>query len=55
MGNIARDRRNLARVKALGWRAFVVWECEINDARLRKLARLIAGKAKSSQFKHSLE
>lgn len=46
MGNIRRDRRNLARVRALGWRAFVVWECEIDDASLRKLRRLIARKSK---------
>ena len=30
--NVARDARTLAELKALGWRALVVWECEIKDA-----------------------
>lgn len=28
-GNIARDRRNEAELKALGWRVIRVWECDI--------------------------
>lgn len=34
--NLARDRRNLAALKAAGWRILVVWECEID--RPQKLA-----------------
>lgn len=30
--NRARDARNLALLDALGWRALVVWECELADA-----------------------
>lgn len=30
--NRARDARNLAALEALGWRAEVVWECELKDA-----------------------
>ena len=29
--NMARDRRNLRGLRALGWRALVVWECRIRD------------------------
>lgn len=39
--NRARDGRNLESLQALGWRAMVVWECELKDeAALR--ARLAA-------------
>lgn len=27
-GNEKRDRRNLRKLKALGWRVLVVWECQ---------------------------
>lgn len=29
MANVARDRRTRAKLRALGWRALIVWECEI--------------------------
>jgi DNA mismatch endonuclease (patch repair protein) len=29
--NVERDRRVLRNLKALGWQAMVVWECEIKD------------------------
>jgi DNA mismatch endonuclease (patch repair protein) len=35
-GNAGRDRRNIQKLKSLGWRPLVVWECEICD--LRRLA-----------------
>lgn len=31
-GNRDRDRRKLAELAALGWRALVVWECELRDS-----------------------
>jgi DNA mismatch endonuclease (patch repair protein) len=41
-GNAARDRRNDARLRALGWRVFTVWECQVGDVgRLARLARAI--------------
>jgi DNA mismatch endonuclease (patch repair protein) len=30
-GNIARDARHLADLKAAGWRTLVIWECEIKN------------------------
>jgi DNA mismatch endonuclease (patch repair protein) len=30
--NVARDAGHLARLAELGWRALIVWECEIRDA-----------------------
>jgi DNA mismatch endonuclease (patch repair protein) len=42
--NVTRDAEHLARLRAEGWRAFVIWECEATDprrleARLRRLLR----------------
>lgn len=30
--NVARDARTVAQLEALGWRAFIVWECELTSA-----------------------
>lgn len=30
-GNRARDARELAKLRALGWDAMVIWECELRD------------------------
>ena len=38
--NMNRDQRNLAELAALGWRTFIVWECEIDD---RDLQRRLVG------------
>jgi DNA mismatch endonuclease (patch repair protein) len=40
-GNMRRDAQNLAKLRALGWRVMVVWECSLDrlnglEARLRK-------------------
>jgi DNA mismatch endonuclease, patch repair protein len=41
--NVARDRRNDAALRALGWKLEVVWECEIaSEASLRRIARKIS-------------
>lgn len=41
-GNAERDQRNQQALKALGWRVFVVWECEVsNTKQLRQLATAI--------------
>lgn len=45
-GNRARDRTNERKVKALGWRVFVIWECELSQARLRRLTCEIRGRAR---------
>ena len=35
--NVARDRRNAAALRTLGWHVLVVWECELkNNAKLRR-------------------
>ena len=31
--NQERDFENLSKLKGLGWRVLVVWECEVSDAR----------------------
>ena len=29
--NVERDRKNLSKLRDLGWNALVVWECELKD------------------------
>ena len=43
--NIKRDQENFAALEELGWKAIVVWECEVRtgDARLQELFRQITG------------
>lgn len=31
LGNVERDRRNGARLRSLGWKVLVIWECEVRD------------------------
>lgn len=42
-GNVERDARNRTRLEEAGFRVFTVWECEISDTRLDKLADEIRG------------
>ncbi|MDA8170250.1 MAG: DNA mismatch endonuclease Vsr [Nitrospiraceae bacterium] len=41
--NKRRDKENEAKLNALGWRMFVVWECEIKDTKklVKRLARFL--------------
>ena len=44
-GNVARDRRNAAALRRLGWRVIVLWECKLRtdaDARSRLASLRIA-------------
>jgi DNA mismatch endonuclease (patch repair protein) len=45
--NVRRDRRTAARLRALGWRVLVVWECHTRpsarEAMVARLARFLAG------------
>lgn len=36
--NVARDRRSITSLRAMGWRVGVVWECEVLDPILSRLA-----------------
>ena len=46
-GNIARDKRNKAELRRLGWRVLVVWECRLKaaglEARLHRFLRVKLG------------
>lgn len=35
--NVRRDVRNSKRLRELGWKAFVVWECQVSQRKLSKL------------------
>ena len=48
--NVQRDGKNQKALRALGWKSFVVWECEATDRNLITLRRALArflGKSKS--------
>lgn len=44
-GNVARDRRSLRRLRADGWKALVIWECQTKDIDAVRdlLSRFLAG------------
>ncbi|WP_284691708.1 very short patch repair endonuclease [Pinirhizobacter soli] len=47
--NVARDREAEGRLRELGWRVFVIWECELKHAAsLERLADEIIGNARST-------
>ncbi|MGO9518831.1 MAG: very short patch repair endonuclease [Candidatus Korobacteraceae bacterium] len=35
--NVQRDKRNLKCLRELGWRVFVIWECEVTQSNIAKL------------------
>lgn len=43
LGNVERDKRNVKNLKNLGWRTFIVWECELSkqlaEKNLKKLIK----------------
>lgn len=44
--NVERDRRNLRKIRRLGWKVMTVWECELEkhrDKTLAKVVKFIAG------------
>jgi len=45
--NIRRDKRDRQRLRRLGWRVFVVWECELKDEQRlrRRLRQFLEGSA----------
>lgn len=45
--NMLRDERVKKELRAAGWKVKVVWACELNESRLRRLAREIASTKES--------
>jgi DNA mismatch endonuclease (patch repair protein) len=41
--NVARDRRRASELRRLGWRAKIVWECEVGSPKLRHSLRRYLG------------
>lgn len=39
-GNMRRDRRNLAALKAAGWRSIVIWQCGLQKASAKLVTQL---------------
>lgn len=42
--NIRRDQRNLAALKAAGWRPIVIWQCQLQTASAKLLSSLRASR-----------
>jgi len=42
--NIERDLRKLAELSAQGWKVVTIWECEVEDVRLRWLVSQLKGR-----------
>lgn len=40
---VTRDKEHLKLLHKLGWTVHVIWECQINEERLKKLLHLIKG------------
>jgi DNA mismatch endonuclease (patch repair protein) len=43
--NVIRDEKVKKELRAAGWRVRVIWSCQLNEAKLRKLARDIPSAA----------
>jgi DNA mismatch endonuclease (patch repair protein) len=41
--NVARDARRIPELHRLGWKAKVVWECQISDPKIRRSLRRYLG------------
>jgi len=39
--NCKRDLRNARQLRALGWRVLTIWECQLNERKLERLAKRI--------------
>ena len=39
--NINRDKKNIGKLTRLGWKTFIVWECEISTTHLHRLVKII--------------
>lgn len=39
--NVLRDKENIAKLRTAKWRAYVVWECQITEPRITRLATRI--------------
>lgn len=42
LGNRERDRRTARKLRAAGWKVLTIWQCQLNERRLRCLAGHIA-------------
>ena len=53
ISNVLRDRANIRKLRAIGWRVLIVWECQIRDgdALARRLRRALVQRGESSRGK----
>ena len=41
-GNKARDKRNRRKLRQMGWKGLVIWECQIRPAKMARLAARVS-------------
>ncbi len=51
--NVSRDARNVAALRSLGWRVFIVWECRTSTLTLRSLVLRIRAIADHSHIQRT--
>ena len=49
-GNVLRDARNIAALKATGWRVAVVWECSLRGKSIDAVADAVGGWLRSDEL-----
>ncbi len=48
MGNVERDRRNMAQLQKLGWKVIIVWECELKKKNAQERLDRLADEIRSN-------
>ena len=48
-GNMARDKKSLAILGAMGWRTLTIWECEIRSSSFRKIVGKLVSTIKNQK------
>ena len=49
--NIARDKKKKSLLEELGWKVFVVWECELKSCREKTLHKIVKGIIENENIK----
>ncbi len=48
LGNVERDRRNMAQLQKLGWKVIIVWECELKKKNAQERLDRLADEIRSN-------
>ncbi len=51
LGNVERDRRNMAQLQKLGWKVIIVWECELKKKNAQERLDRLADEIRSNNIR----